>query len=680
MNYAERINSLLRPNPDGKTRVLDLFAGCGGLALGFEAQGFETLGFEQDADACETYRRNLKGECRQLTLTPETQFPKADAIIGGPPCQPFSVGGHQMGLTDSRDGFPIFISAVKQVQPEIWVFENVRGVLYSNRWYFDQILTALKALNYVIEVRLLNAVNYGIPQNRERVIVVGHRGEFQFFDEETNRVTAGTALGESMRHAPPESKFLTPSMDEYVAKYERASFCIRPRDLYPDQPARTVTCRNLAGATGDMHRIRLPDGRRRRLFVREAARLQSFPDWFEFSGGETSQFNQIGNAVPPLLAWHLAGSVKKYLATTRRLTSGEILYRNLPDQFALPLEFKESTEMKIPTFVVNQDKPAKLVKLFNEALLILSKLGIPLEGLKPRELEKMAMAFLAVTDVKRSADWSKTRIREGKDTLKSRDIIAYLNQHFEEKISPGSYDDIRRKDLKLPVVAGIIIASANKPNAARNDPTRGYSLSPEYVELIRRFGQPDWEEAMEEFMADRPTLAERLDAARQLDIVPIKLPDGQTIQFSPGEHNLLQKAIIEQFLPRYGHGAEVLYVGDTAKKFLVKDKQKLKSLKFFELEHGELPDVVAYSPKRNWLFLIEAVHSSGPISPVRLLELKRLAVKCTADIVFVTAFLNRDAFRKFAPDIAWETEVWIADAPDHLVHFDGDKFLGPYKS
>jgi DNA (cytosine-5)-methyltransferase 1 len=680
MNYVERINSLLRPNPNGRIRVLDLFAGCGGLALGFEAQGFETLGFEQEADACETYRKNLKGDCRQITLTPETQFPKADVVIGGPPCQPFSVGGHQMGLTDSRDGFPIFISAVKQVQPEIWVFENVRGVLYSNRWYFEQILTVLKALNYVIEVRLLNAVNFGIPQNRERVIVVGHRGEFQFFDEESDRVTAGMALGESMQQAPPESKFLTPGMDEYVAKYERASFCIRPRDLYPDQPARTVTCRNLAGATGDMHRIRLPDGRRRRLFVREAARLQSFPDWFEFCGAETSQFNQIGNAVPPLLAWHLAGSVKEYLATTKRLTSGEILYRNLPDQFALPLEFKESTEMKIPTFVTNTEKPAKLVKLVNEALLVLSKLGIPLDGLKPRELEKMAMAFLAVADVKRSADWSKARIREGKEALKSRDIIAYLNQHFEEKISMGSYDDIRRKDLKLPVVAGIIIASANKPNAARNDPTRGFSLSPEYVELIRRFGQPDWEAAMEEFMADKPTLAERLDAARLIEVVPIRLPDGQMLQFSPGEHNLLQKAIIEQFLPRYGYGAEVLYVGDTAKKFLVREEAKLRALKFFELEHGELPDVVAYSASKNWLFLVEAVHSSGPISSVRLLELKRLAKECTADIIFVTAFLTRNTFRKFAPDIAWETEVWIADAPDHLVHYDGEKFLGPYKS
>jgi DNA (cytosine-5)-methyltransferase 1 len=680
VTYVERINTVLSPKKEGKPLVLDLFAGCGGLALGFEAQGFETAGFEQNGDACETYRRNLEGTCEQTVLTTETTFPSANIVIGGPPCQPFSVGGHQFGLGDSRDGFPIFISAIRRLQPEIWMFENVRGVLYSNRAYFEQILSALRALNYVIEVRLINAVNYGIPQNRERVIVVGHRGEFSYPGEERNRVMVSDALGEMMIQAPPESKFLTASMDEYVAKYERASFCVRPRDLHPNQPSRTLTCRNLAGATGDMHRIRLPDGRRRRLLVREAARLQSFPDWFEFCGGESSQFNQLGNAVPPLLAWHLASSVRNYLGSERRLSSGEILYRNLPDQFALALEFKESPEMKIPAFVTNKDKPSKLVKLFNESLLILSKLGIPLEGLKPRELEKMAMSFLAVADVKRSADWPKARLREGKEALKSRDIIAYINEHFQEKISKGSYDDIRRKDLKLPVVAGIIMASANKPNAARNDPTRGYSLSPEYVETVRSFGQETWLDEVEEFMADRPSLAERLEAARNIAVVPIKLPGGSTLQFSPGEHNLLQKAVIEHFLPRYGYGADVLYVGDTANKYLVREEARLKALKFFELEHGELPDIVAYSESKNWLYLIEAVHSSGPISPIRLLELKRLSKECTADIVFVTAFLDRATFRKYAPDIAWETEVWIADAPDHLVHFDGEKFLGPYSA
>ena len=565
-NYADRINQLLRPKEKGNPFVIDLFAGCGGLALGFEAQGFETLGFEQDSDACETYRRNLKGKCEEVVLTKDTQYPNARVVIGGPPCQPFSVGGHQMGLKDARDGFPIFISAIEKLQPEIWLFENVRGVLYGNRWYFDEILAALKALNYVVEVRLVNAVNYGVPQNRQRVVVVGHRGEFVWPKELEQQLTAQEALGEYMVQAPPGSRFLTASMDEYVAKYERASFCIRPRDLHPDQPARTLTCRNLAGATGDMQRIRLPDGRRRRLLLREAARLQSFPDWFEFCGSETSQFNQAGNAVPPLLASHLAAAVRDSLKSTKRLTSSEILYRNLPDQFALPLEFKESPEMKIPTFVTNDKKPVKMVRLFNEALFVLSKLGIPLEASTPRELEKMAMAFLAVADIKRSADWQKARKREGKEALRSRDIITYLNTHFQEQISKGSYDDIRRKDLKMPVVAGIIVASANNLSAARNDPRRGYSLSSEYLEIIRTFGQTDWEDAVDEFIVDKPTLAERLDAARQIEIVPIRLPDGHELRFSPGEHNLLQKAVVDQFLPRYGYGAEVLYVGDTAKK------------------------------------------------------------------------------------------------------------------
>lgn len=162
-------------------------------------------------------------------------------------------------------------------------------------------------------------------------------------------------------------------------------------------------------------------------------------------------------------------------------------------------------------------------------------------------------------------------------------------------------------------------------------------------------------------------------------MVSVSLPDGKSLKFSPGEHNDLQKAIIEEFLPRYGSESEVLYVGDTAKKLLLCDRKKLEKLSFFELTHDELPDVLAYSSKKNWLFLIEAVHSSGPITPVRLEELKRLTKECTAEIVYVTAFLDRATFRKFAPDIAWETEVWIADSPDHLIHFNGDKFLGPYK-
>lgn len=313
ISYVNNINSLIPMKERMPYKVLDLFAGCGGLALGFEALGFSTFGIESDIDACHTYTSNLQSSCTHLKLSTMTSFPDADIIIGGPPCQPFSVGGHQRGLKDARDGFPIFISAIEQVQPKLWLFENVRGLMYQNKWYLDQIVDRLSNLGYTIQMKILNAVHFGVPQNRERLIVVGHTGNFSFPKRLSYQVTAREALENSVYSSPLESKFLTASMDEYVAKYEKASSCKVPRDLHLDRPSRTLTCRNLAGATGDMMRIRLPDGRRRRLFIREAARLQSFPDWFNFIGTETSQFNQIGNAVPPLFAYKLAECVQASL-------------------------------------------------------------------------------------------------------------------------------------------------------------------------------------------------------------------------------------------------------------------------------------------------------------------------------------------------------------------------------
>lgn len=335
MNYPDKLNSLLRPQSGAKPLVLDLFAGCGGLALGFEAQGFETLGFEMDADCCATYRHNLHGNCVQVKLDPGYVFPKSPVVIGGPPCQPFSVGGHQNGIRDARDGFPAFISAIEQAQPDIWMFENVRGLMYRNRDYLDAVTAELEGLGYVVEFRLLNAVNHGVPQNRERVIVVGHRGEFHYPVAQNTRVTAGDALAELATQTTTDSKFLTDSMNVYVAKYEKASSCITPRDLHLDRPARTVTCRNLAGATGDMHRVVLADGRRRRLTVREGARLQSFPDWFEFQGSETSCFNQVGNAVPPMLAYCIAASFRDYLQSSLRLNAASVQRRRHPAQLQL---------------------------------------------------------------------------------------------------------------------------------------------------------------------------------------------------------------------------------------------------------------------------------------------------------------------------------------------------------
>ncbi|NNN05194.1 MAG: DNA cytosine methyltransferase [Elusimicrobia bacterium] len=315
LRYAEHLNAALKlPKPRSDAPLaLDLFAGCGGLALGFEAAGIRTLGFEMDPDACRTYSRNLHGECRQVFLEPGMDLTsEADLVIGGPPCQPFSVGGLQEGSKDARDGFPVFLDAVRRYRPKLALFENVRGMMYANKAYLEQIITRLEGLGYIVEDRLIHAVQYGVPQRRERLVVVAHKGGWAFPNPENFAFTAGDALRD-LDESISNPKFLTASMDAYVARYEKASKCVRPRDLHLDQPSRTVTCRNLNGATGDMLRVKLEDGRRRRLTVREGARLQSFPDWFEFEGAEGSQYNQVGNAVPPLMARALGFAVMRYL-------------------------------------------------------------------------------------------------------------------------------------------------------------------------------------------------------------------------------------------------------------------------------------------------------------------------------------------------------------------------------
>lgn len=332
--------------------------------------------------------------------------------------------------------------------------------------------------------------------------------------------------------------------------------------------------------------------------------------------------------------------------------------------------------MNMP-YINNSKKSLPITVLIEQALEILDLLGIPVESKTSRALEKMAMAFLAVAGIKNK--WQEAKgIVEGR-VLKTREIISFINTHFEENISSGSYDDIRRKDLKMPVMAGLIIKAAANPSAATNDPTRGYALTSELVELLHKYDTKQWHLKLDEFAKNRTKLSEELNRLRSIEKVPFTLPNGEILSFSPGHHNLLQKKVIEEFLPRFGKGCQVLYVGDTADKFLFMDRPTLHSLSFFELSHDELPDIIAFDSSKNWLFLIEAVHSSGTVSEIRMLELKRLTEKCTAEIIFVTAFMSKGDFRKWAADIAWETEVWIANNPDHLIHFNGDKFLGPHK-
>lgn len=301
MDYAAELGNALRPAAKPRYAALDLYAGAGGLSLGLEAAGFAVTGIERNRDCCYTYESNLRGTCINDTITPEYSFPDADVVAGGPPCQPFSVWGKQRGRADPRDGIPSFLAAVRAVRPRMCIFENVKGIQCRSGEYFDLFLTKLRNEGYEPDVYIENCADYGVPQNRKRVIVVGHHGGYKRPEKLDGKVAAGEALRDIPSGDAGIPCYLTPEMDRYIAIYEKAS-CCRPRDLDMGRPARTLTCRNLAGRSSDMHRIKTVDGRRRMLYVREAARLQSFPDWFSFRGSRNSALAQIGNAVPPLLS------------------------------------------------------------------------------------------------------------------------------------------------------------------------------------------------------------------------------------------------------------------------------------------------------------------------------------------------------------------------------------------
>jgi hypothetical protein len=139
----------------------------------------------------------------------------------------------------------------------------------------------------------------------------------------------------------------------------------------------------------------------------------------------------------------------------------------------------------------------------------------------------------------------------------------------------------------------------------------------------------------------------------------------------------LEVAIVNEFGPRFAPGARLIYLGDTAKKTLILDEATFIKLGVPFSAHGKFPDVILYDSKKKWLFLIEAVTAHGPVSPKRQFELEKLFSKCKAGRIYVTAFLDFATYKKHAIDIAWETEVWIAEMPSHMIHFNGDKFLGP---
>lgn len=251
-------------------------------------------------------------------------------------------------------------------------------------------------------------------------------------------------------------------------------------------------------------------------------------------------------------------------------------------------------------------------------------------------------------------------------------------RHFGKKYAPNTRETIRRQTMHQFVDAGIAVYNPDNPDRAVNSPKAVYQIEQRALALLRTFGSRSWGRNLRDYVAAHPALVDRYAKRRVQSMIPVRVSPRRKIRISPGEHSELIRQIIESCAPRHVPGAVVVYVGDTGDKWSYVDTDVLQSLGLVFEPHGKMPDVVLYVPDRDWLLLIESVTSHRPVDGKRHDELAVLFSKATAGLVYVTAFPNRKAMVRYVPNIAWETEVWVADAPSHFIHFNGSRFLGPY--
>lgn len=319
----------------------------------------------------------------------------------------------------------------------------------------------------------------------------------------------------------------------------------------------------------------------------------------------------------------------------------------------------------------------KALKL-EEAKQILKALKLP----KQQTNNRSAWVFLALANIEPNTDWHKCEA----PLLPTYIIMEFIRSKYGMDYKPNSRETIRRQTLHQFEHARIIDRNRDNPKRPTNSKDNNYSLNEPVLEILRRFPNGNWEEKVAEFLDNTPSLKEEYQKKRNLDKIPVKLPNGMELTLSPGKHNELHADIVHEFCPRFiGEGGIVLYIGDTASsrfgeggKLMHLESEYLQSLGVPPMSHDKLPDVVVYDSKNKWLFLIEAVTSHGPVSPKRWKELEDVLKYCKVGKVYVTAFPDTIEFKKNVADIAWETEVWIAEKPGHMIHFNGDRFLGPH--
>ena len=301
-----------------------------------------------------------------------------------------------------------------------------------------------------------------------------------------------------------------------------------------------------------------------------------------------------------------------------------------------------------------------------EAKEFLKEIGMPMAQLS----DICCLSLLALAGLKPEMKWNEAINK----WIRIHDIIAFVNEFYGKQYAENSRETFRKQAMHHFRTAALI----EDNREATNSPNYRYRLTEEVLQLLRNFGLQSWDENISKFMINHEKLIDTYESKKKMTMMPVHINDSD-LKFSPGKHNQLQKAIIEEFAPRFAPGARCLYVGDTIKKDLVRNTDKLHQLGIEITLHGKMPDVILYRADKNWIYFIESVTSVGPISPKRIIEISEMTKKVTAGKIFVTAFPDFATYKRFSESLAWDTEAWIADRPEHMIHMNGDKFMGPRK-
>ena len=304
-----------------------------------------------------------------------------------------------------------------------------------------------------------------------------------------------------------------------------------------------------------------------------------------------------------------------------------------------------------------------------EARDILEQLGLP-----PAQRNDIScLTLLALTGLSEDDAWSQA----GKPSLSIHQMLGFMRDTYGREYAENTRESVRRQVIHQFEQARLVDRNPDDPYLPTNSPRTHYGLTDEALRALRLYGGVGWLSERDAFRSGHGALLEIYQRRRQMREIPIRTSTGEEVRLSPGGHNRLQALVVSEFGPRFAPGSTLLYLGDAADKLLHLDREKLNQLGVPVNEHDKLPDVVLYDEERNWLFLVEAVTSHGPVSPKRVEELEVGLRDCTATRLYVSAFPDFRQFRRHLENIAWETEVWVAEIPDHLIHFNGDKFLGP---